>query len=61
MNKITLVKKYKGYTLEKIFDNDVDGGYYWEIYKNGEYITNALSLNSAKELINENFDYRYMV
>lgn len=55
------VSEYKGYTLEKCYDNDVDGGYFYNIYKDGKYVTNALTKNNAKELIDSNFDDRYMV
>lgn len=43
--------KYHGYTLKKIKDPDVEGGCYYEIYKNGNYITAAWTLSNAKEFI----------
>lgn len=52
---------YKGYTLVKCFDDDVIGGYYYNIFKDDKYITNALTLSSAKELIDNNFDERFLV
>lgn len=58
MKKVT---KYKGYTLIKCIDLDVDSGYYYKIYKDDKYITTALTKSSAKELIDSDFDDRYMV
>lgn len=52
---------YKGYTLLKCIDKDVVGGYYYNIYKDNKYITNALTLNSAKELIDSNFSASILV
>lgn len=47
--------KYHGHELKKIIDYDVDGGSYYEIYKDGKYITSAWFLNNAKEFI-DSFD-----
>ena len=43
--------KYHNYELKKIKDAEVDGGSYYEIYKNGKRITVAWTLSNAKEFI----------
>lgn len=43
--------KYKGYLLKKIKDENVDGGSYYEIWKDGKKITEAWTLSNAKEFI----------
>ena len=42
---------YHGHILKKIKDNDVIGGHYYEIYKDGKWIVNAWTLSNAKEFI----------
>ena len=43
--------KYHGYLLKKIKDAEVDGGFYYEIYKDSKRITVAWTLSNAKEFI----------
>ena len=47
--------KYHGHELRRILDNDVEGGSYYDIYKNGIKITSAWTLSNAKEFI-DSFD-----
>ena len=47
--------KYHKHDLKKVYEAEVDGGHYFEIYKDGEHITNAWTLRNAKEFI-DTFD-----
>lgn len=47
--------KYKKHELKKVIDNDVDGGFYYDIYKDGKKITCAWTLSNAKEFV-DSFD-----
>ena len=48
--------KYHKHILVKVYDSDVDGGHYFEIYnEQGKYITNAWTLSNAKEFV-DSFD-----
>lgn len=52
--------KYHGYELKKIKDEYVDGGSYYEIYKDGKWIVNAWSLSNAKEFIDSGENYNVL-
>lgn len=47
--------KYHGHVFKKVYDADVDGGHYFEIYKNDKYIVSAWTLDNAKEFV-DSFD-----
>lgn len=47
--------KYHKHILKKIKDDDVIGGSYYEIYLNNKWITNAWTLDNAKEFV-DSFD-----
>ena len=56
--------KYKGHELVKIKDGDVEGGFYYCIYKNNKLLTTAWTLSNAKEFIdsyNDKTGYNYNV
>lgn len=56
--------KYHKHELIKQYDNDVEGGYYYLIYKDNKLITTALTLSNAKEFIdtyNDKTGYNYNV
>ena len=36
--------KYKKHEIKVIYDDDVDGGKFYNIYKDGKWITNAWTL-----------------
>ena len=44
--------KYHNHLIKKVIDGDVDGGCYYEIFKNNKKITTAWTLSNAKEFIN---------
>ncbi len=59
--------KYHGCLIKKIIDYDVDGGCYYEIYKRGYIdtenwykVTNAWTLDNAKEFIDSGFNYNVL-
>lgn len=52
--------KYKGYLFKKIKDEDVDGGSYYEIWKDGKKITAAWTLSNAKEFIDGGEDWNVL-
>lgn len=55
--------KYKNHDLIKVYESDVDGGFYYEIRKNDKFITTAWTLSNAKEFV-DSFDgvnYRWNV
>ena len=47
--------KYKKHEIKVVYDDDVDGGKFYNIYKDGKWITNAWTLSNAKEFI-DSFD-----
>ena len=50
--------KYHKHEVVKVIDYDVDGGCYYDIFKDGKKITSAWTLSNAKEFINS-FDGKY--
>lgn len=52
--------KYHKHILKKFYadlgEEDEKKNCYWEIYHDGEYITNALTLDNAKEFIDSGHD-----
>ena len=55
--------KYHEHEILVVYDSEVDGGKFYNIYKNGKWITNAWTLSNAKEFI-DTFDgekYNYNV
>ena len=55
--------KYHGHELIKIEDSNIDGGFYYQILKDGKYIIEAWTLSNAKEFV-DTFDgikYNYNV
>ena len=52
--------KYHKCELKKVIDSDVEGGFYYEIYKDGKYIINAWTLSNAKEFIDSGFNYNVL-
>lgn len=55
--------KYRKHELKKVYEYEVDGGFYYEIRKDGKYITSAWTLSNAEEFI-DTFDgdgYRWNV
>lgn len=55
--------KYHGHELKKVLDSDVYGNSYYEIYKDGKWITNAWTFSNAKEFIDswDGKDYHWNV
>ena len=55
--------KYHKHILKKIKDDDVIGGSYYEIYLNNKWITNAWTLDNAKEFIDsfDGTDYHWSI
>ena len=57
--------KYHGHILKKVYDKSIDDGgdqFYYEIYdKDGKYLTNTLTLWSAKAYVDSNYDENYLV
>lgn len=51
--------KYHNHQIKKVTDGDVDGGCYYEIYRDGQRITSAWSLSNAKEFIDSYDGQRY--
>ena len=47
--------KYHGHELVKVIDCDVDGGSYYDIFKDNKKITSAWTLSNAKEFV-DSFD-----
>lgn len=44
--------KYHNHTFVKVYEADVEGGHYFEIYNpEGKYITCAWTLSNAKEFV----------
>lgn len=53
--------KYHGFILKKIYDNEVDGGFYYEIFdKEGHKINIAWCLDSAKDYIDSGLNPIYL-
>ena len=59
--------KYHSCLIKKIIDHDVDGGCYYEIWKRGYIdtenwykVTNAWTLDNAKEFIDSGFNYNVL-
>lgn len=56
--------KYHGHEIKKTFtdlgEEDEKLNYIYEIYKDGEFIMNALTLWSAKEYINSGYNDTYL-
>ena len=52
--------KYKGYELRKIKDAEIEGGHYYEIYKDNKYIVDAWTLSNAKEFIDNGLNYNVL-
>lgn len=52
--------KYHNYILKKVIDSEVDGGKYYEIYKDGVKITNTWTFENAKEFIDSGCDYNVL-
>ena len=47
--------KYHKHELKKVVDVEVDGGSYYDIYKDGKKVTCAWTLGNAKEFV-DTFD-----
>ena len=47
--------KYHKHVLQKVIDHDVDGGSYYDIFKDGKKITSAWIISNAKEFV-DSFD-----
>lgn len=43
--------KYHNHLLKKVMEADVEGGHYFDIYKDGKFVTSAWTLSNAKEFI----------
>lgn len=56
--------KYHGHEIKKTFtdlgEEDEKLNYIYEIYKDGEFIMNALTLWSAKEYIDSGYNETYL-
>ena len=56
--------KYHGHEIKRVKmdlgENDERKNCIYEIYKNGEFIQNALSINSAKDYIDSNYNENYL-
>ena len=56
--------KYHGHEIKKTFtdlgEEDKKLNYTYEIYKDGEYINTALTLSTAKEYIDSDYNETYL-
>ena len=56
------MKKYKGYVLVKVYEDGLidDLDHYFEIYKDGKFLTSALTYDNAKEFIDGGEDWNVL-
>lgn len=52
--------KYHGFEIRKVVDSEVDGGKYYEVYRDGKLIATAWTFRNAKEFIDSGCNDIYL-
>ena len=55
--------KYHGHEIKKVYGDLEDWGfrfYHYEIYKDGKWIADALTISTAKDYIDSNYNETYL-